>query len=368
MKVTVTKYLNVRVGKPRLDAPCYQYLAPGSELEIDGQEYHGDPYDGIDVWYKDDAGNYYWSGGVHSDTTTDRKPNVDDYNWWHSDYGFPQLWSKSKGDNSIIAIVDSGIDVNHKWIKNVIAYRKNFNDASDRVEDVTSHGTHVGAIASGLHGISPRSPLHIFKVHQEVFYNDKLRDLGVKFEFIADSLIEILGFIQQNQEWSYIINMSLFVSTLTEKQLSELRGLMKTIVDAGGLIVCAVKEDDMNQGFVLPPASIHEYCISVGASDGYKAALGNNINRYANKIDIFAPGFEIISATSGGGTSPGSGSSMACAYVSGVIGLKCHVELQNGRKATLSTIKSALIASADTLSINNNTQKKLINPKNFLNI
>jgi len=44
MKVTVTKYLNVRVGKPSVNAPCYQYLAPGSELEMHGNLYKGDSF------------------------------------------------------------------------------------------------------------------------------------------------------------------------------------------------------------------------------------------------------------------------------------------------------------------------------------
>ncbi|SHK70613.1 hypothetical protein SAMN04488028_107198 [Reichenbachiella agariperforans] len=63
MKVTVTKYLNVRVGKPSVNAPCYQYLAPGSEIEVGEKLYLGDSYDGMDTWYRDEADNYYWSGG-----------------------------------------------------------------------------------------------------------------------------------------------------------------------------------------------------------------------------------------------------------------------------------------------------------------
>ena len=65
MKVTVKVFLNVRVGKPSVNAPCYQYLAPGTELEVDGNLYPGDKFEGIDTWLKDEAGNYYWSGGVN---------------------------------------------------------------------------------------------------------------------------------------------------------------------------------------------------------------------------------------------------------------------------------------------------------------
>jgi len=64
MKVTVTKNLNVRIGKPRLDAPNHEFLVPGSVIETDGKLYRGDVYDGNFFWYKDMAGNYYWSGGI----------------------------------------------------------------------------------------------------------------------------------------------------------------------------------------------------------------------------------------------------------------------------------------------------------------
>ena len=62
MKVIVKdNFLNVRAGKASVNAPCYQYIAPGSEIEVDGQLYKGDLFDGIDTWMKDAAGNYYCS-------------------------------------------------------------------------------------------------------------------------------------------------------------------------------------------------------------------------------------------------------------------------------------------------------------------
>ena len=58
MKVTVTKYLNVRVGKASVNAPSYQYLAPGTILEVEDKTYKGDKYEDKDDWLKDAAGNY----------------------------------------------------------------------------------------------------------------------------------------------------------------------------------------------------------------------------------------------------------------------------------------------------------------------
>ena len=92
MKITVTKFLNVRVGKPSLNAPCYQYLAPGSELQTDGNLYKGDSYDGIDTWMKDNAGNYYWSGGVEKENLNNQLLADISGKWWLKNYNIPEIW------------------------------------------------------------------------------------------------------------------------------------------------------------------------------------------------------------------------------------------------------------------------------------
>lgn len=66
MKVAVKYYLNVRIGRPSVNAPCQQYLIPGNEIEVDGKLYDGDQFEGTYKWMKDEAGNYYWAGGLIS--------------------------------------------------------------------------------------------------------------------------------------------------------------------------------------------------------------------------------------------------------------------------------------------------------------
>src|SRR5260221_6326526 len=105
MKVTVNKYLNVRVGKPSVNAPCYQYLAPGSELEVDGQSYPGDTYKDINTWLKDATGNYYWSGGVQNNFTKDQS-----LDYWFDLLEMIDVQKIEEGENANILILDSGIN------------------------------------------------------------------------------------------------------------------------------------------------------------------------------------------------------------------------------------------------------------------
>lgn len=64
MKLTVTKYLNARIGAPSASAECQTYRSPGDVIEAD-KVVPGTEIDGNAIWYhcKDDD-CFYWSGGT----------------------------------------------------------------------------------------------------------------------------------------------------------------------------------------------------------------------------------------------------------------------------------------------------------------
>ncbi len=124
MKVTVAKYLNVRVGKPSLNAPCYQYLAPGSVIEVEDELYDGEEedgtYEGINKWFKDAADNYYWSGGFEkvlaSDSTKKKstkvqndKDNIFDFGYYYDETNDALLHDISLNE---LLNIDSDIKLN----------------------------------------------------------------------------------------------------------------------------------------------------------------------------------------------------------------------------------------------------------------
>ena len=147
MKVTIKDYLNVRVGKPSVNAPTYQYLAPGSEIEVDGQLYKGDLFDGIDTWLKDLAGNYYWSGGIEIPKTPDLKPVAKSSSATAKiAYDLRLLMESTiqlppaNGANIKIALLDSGIS-NHPALANKTTSNEN--------DDTYGHGTAMAGIITG---------------------------------------------------------------------------------------------------------------------------------------------------------------------------------------------------------------------------
>ena len=62
--VTTTVRLNIRQGAPNTRAPIYQVVNRGTMLSYIGITESGEPVNGNPIWYADDKGNFFWSGGV----------------------------------------------------------------------------------------------------------------------------------------------------------------------------------------------------------------------------------------------------------------------------------------------------------------
>lgn len=63
-KVTVTTRLNIRKCAPSTRADVYQVIAPGTRLNYVATVSNGESINGNSLWYRDENGNYFWSGGT----------------------------------------------------------------------------------------------------------------------------------------------------------------------------------------------------------------------------------------------------------------------------------------------------------------
>ncbi|MBO0321831.1 S8 family serine peptidase [Muricauda sp. CAU 1633] len=309
MKVTVSKFLNVRVGQPNVNAPNYQYLAPGSIIEVEDEIYKGQKHDGNAFWFKDAANNYYWSGGVQDKNSlidvfrTDW--NVADLALALTQFRIHELWKDTKGGGVDIAVLDTGYS-DHPNLKKVIASRRNFLNHSNDVTDFAGHGTHVAGIiaANGMAkvaGIAPEVRLHIGKVANGEFD-------GLDPAVIASA-------IDWYSKKVDIISMSLGFPV-------DIPILKQAVNNCDALIVAAYGNDKGQQRTTGDYPASYPSCLSVG-SLGFKngkTALAKDTIR-GPKLDIAAPGERIKSTYLSGRFEILSGSSMATPYVSGVLAL-----------------------------------------------
>ena len=102
--------------------------------------------------------------------------------WGPQQVGAPAAWTKSAGNGITIAVVDSGVDVDHPDLKDKIVPGHDFGDNDDNPDDdsqlkdgegkvVQGHGTHVAGIAAaitdngvGIAGMAPFAKIMPLKV------------------------------------------------------------------------------------------------------------------------------------------------------------------------------------------------------------
>lgn len=223
-------------------------------------------------------------------------------------------WEMTKGESNVtIAVLDTGVDMNHPDIKNKLASRgKDFINNDDDATDDQWHGTHVAGIAAaetnnseGIAGVAWNCKVLPVKVADKE---------GMGF---YSTLIE--GLVWAADQNVQVINLSMG----GEEAADSLRAAVKYVYDKNVVIVVSAG----NEGnFVLYPAAYDDYCLAVAATN-YK----DEVTTWSNagpQVDIAAPGDNIISLIPTWSVGPNtppyafhSGTSMAAPHVAGFAAL-----------------------------------------------
>ncbi|WP_078379249.1 S8 family peptidase [Sutcliffiella halmapala] len=227
----------------------------------------------------------------------------------------PALWNQGfKGENVVIAVIDTGCDTQHPDLAGRIISGRNFTDDDNGdpevFTDYNGHGTHVaGTIAatnaeSGVIGVAPEVKLIILKALAG-------EEGSGEYEWIINALDYAIN------EKVDIISMSLGGPL----DVPELHDVIKVAVEKQILVVCAAgNEGDGNHSteeFSYPAG--YTEVIAVGAVNLQRqSSYFTNSN---NEIDVVAPGEKIISTVPGGRYAVFSGTSMSAPHVAGALAL-----------------------------------------------
>jgi thermitase len=264
------------------------------------------------------AGNAYGLGFVRyvePDVKIQAQYTPNDANWslqWatrkiQADWA----WNTTIGSSDIlVAVVDSGIDYNHPDIApNYIlgGYDWVYNDTDPMDDD--GHGTQcagiIAAVTNNSIGIAGTAQVHIMA--------EKVIETSYgTFEFLAK------GIIHATDCGAKIISLSLR-EWRTRSGLSYDSELVHDAVRyaySHGVLIVAAAGNDNSSSKVYPAA--YDEVVSVAATDQNDNKAG--FSNWGEWIELAAPGEDIYS-TVPGGYEYMNGTSMACAYVSGVAAL-----------------------------------------------
>lgn len=243
-------------------------------------------------------------------TTGCNSKNAIHYTWDIEKLNIIEAWKLSKGNNQIIAFIDTGISSNcyQQYIKRIIA-PKNVLDNSENVVDQAGHGTEMitaatGSGFDGIWGIAPEAQIMpIVAIGKDGYTSEEALTKGVNWAI---------------KNGATIINLS--VGSRTHEDNENLTKVIKLALKKNIIVVAAA--GDYGESELVFPASVPGVIsVEAQAENGQLLPQSN----HSIKASIAAPGNKIpvLSIDSNGHTisSLSSGTSVSTSIVSGLIAL-----------------------------------------------
>ena len=279
------------------------------------------------------------------------------------------ITSPFTGDGVVVAVLDTGIDKNHKAFAGMEILEKDFSGSGNG--DRHGHGTHCAGTIFGRDVDGKR--IGIARGVKKALIGKVLNDTGG-----GNSDMIFRGIQWALEQGAHVISLSLGfdfpgavermtqggmpIPPATSKALESYRSNLRffdaliQMVEAKGafgqtavVVAAAGNESDRPNYTIaasLPAAS--KGVISVAAL-GRNGAGGFDVARFSNTMSqIAAPGVDVLSAKVGGGLASMSGTSMACPHVAGVAALWWESLIKSGAGASAALVGAKLAATAHT--------------------
>jgi subtilisin family serine protease len=262
-------------------------------------------------------------------------------------------WTRARGAGSLVAIVDTGVDLDHPDVaanlwRNPHEVPRNGRDddgngivddvhgadlvhGDGRPDDDEGHGTHVAALAAarggdgfGIAGVAPAARIMAVKVLDGARHGEPATiAAGVRYALAHGARI---------------INLSVN----GDEPSPDLEAALAAAARAGAVVVASAGNEgrSLDGAPSYPASSASPAVLAVGAVD-----RRDRVARFSNTgraVDVLAPGVSVLSAAPGGGFAWRSGTSMSAAGVTGALAL-----LASARPgATPARARAALLAAS----------------------
>lgn len=197
----------------------------------------------------------------------------------------------------IVAVIDTGIDCDHPYLRNRIVLPDGFTSAYDSSKDNEGHGTHVAGIIANC---TPET-VKIMPLKVPVDNKDAGSQIAAAIYYAVEN-------------GAKVINISLVTSSERSKEITN---AVNHAFDAGCVVVAAAGNHKAETKYYSPADA--KNAVVVTAVDGFNQVLSDS--NYGDTVTVAAPGMEIVSTISGGGYDKKTGSSMATPFVTAAIAM-----------------------------------------------
>ncbi len=287
-------------------------------------------------------------------------------------------WLETEGEGIIVAVIDTGIDINHEdlsmniWTNtNEIDNNGIDDDGNGYIDDINGwnivnqtnqvhkedayederHGTHISGIIAGqkdndtgITGIAPKAKIMPLTVFQD----------GTAY---TSDIIEAIAYAE---------NMGAAIVNCSWGTTEENRALQEAIEESNMLFVTAAGNNSINiDNTPIYPASYTNTNIITVASINKNGTLSSYTNYGQNTVNVAAPGEDILSTLPNNQYGYTSGTSMATAFVSGEAALILSQNNTQSPEETKEQIKAS--SNRYTTLLNKIERGNIINCENAVN-
>lgn len=276
----------------------------------------------------------YTSENLYGLSNTD--PQI--YGWELTKFNIPNIWKKGDGSNVLVAVIDTGCDLEHPDLKDNILPGKNFVNKNAAPQDDCGHGTHVSSTIAainngyGIVGVAPKTKIL------------PLKALDGNGSGSINNIIDAIYYAANYGSVDFIT-----MSLGSPAGSSGLEDAINYANEKGCIVFCAAGNNGENSDIMYPAQ--YEKTISIGAIDENLCRTGFTCS--GESLDFLAPGHNIIGCVQNKGYATMSGTSMSNPFAVGCASLLLSIN-RKYKKYDLNNYKDYIeVLKTNTISLSN---------------